>query len=72
MYEYEVLGNKNLKKKKLLVVNSSYAAVQQCFAMAYPRGAILAPRLRCGEGIARCGLGLHRDVGSLHCGVGAR
>ena len=64
MYEYEVLGNKNPKKKKMLAVNSSDAAVQQCFTMAYPRGAILAPRLRRGEGIPRRGVVLPRDVGA--------
>ena len=70
MYEYKVLRNKN--PKKLLDVNNSYAAVQQCYAVAYPRGAILAPRPRRGKGIPRLGVGLCRGVGSLRCGVGAQ
>ena len=45
------------KIQKLLDVNS-------CYAAAYPRGAILAPRPRRGEGIPCLGVG-------LRCGVGA-
>ena len=70
MYEYKVLENKN--PKKLLVMNSNYAATQHCCVVAYPRGAILAPRPRGGEAIPRLGIGLRRGVGSLRCDVGAQ
>ena len=61
-----------IKFQKMLVVNSNYATAQQCSAVAYLRGAILAPWPRRGEGIPQLGIGLRRGMGSLHYDIGAQ
>ena len=60
------------KIQKFIAVKSSYVAVQQCYTVVYPRGAILEPWACHNEGIPRLGVGLRCGVGSLCCGVGTR